>query len=384
MTTNYTINGTNFETTFLRRDLFSQGGLWTCGYNVNGQLGINNTTAQSSPVQTISSGSNWRQISALGFSMEGIKTDGTLWSWGDNTYGQLGDNTITKRSSPVQTISGGNNWKQVAGGTSHVIAIKTDGTLWTWGRNNHGQLGSNNITNYSSPVQTVAGGTTWKLVAGGVYSTAAIKTDGTLWLWGQNTYGMLGDNTNVKKSSPVQTIAGGNNWKLVAVGQYTTGAIKTDGTLWVWGWNMFGQLGLGTSGDNRASPVQTIAGGTNWKTYAAGTYSSFAIKTDGTLWSWGYNYLGMLGDNTTNNKSSPAQTIAAGTNWKTISVSSYTPMAIKTDGTVWLWGNNGAGQLGNNQSSNAVSSPIQTVAGGTNWKQVTSGSDTTAAISDIF
>ena len=155
-----------------------------------------------------------------------IKTDGTLWSWGLNSSGQLGDNTRTNKSSPVQTIAGGTNWKQVAsGGQYHTAAIKTDGTLWLWGNNGNGRLGDNTTTNKSSPVQTIAGGTNWKQVAGGRYHTAAIKTDGTLWLWGFNSSGQLGGNTTIDKSSPVQTIAAGTNWKQVASGAYHTAAI---------------------------------------------------------------------------------------------------------------------------------------------------------------
>ena len=143
---------------------------------------------------------------------------GGLWSCGRNNNGQLGDSTITGRSSPVQTIAGGTNWKQVATGYYHTAAIKTDGTLWSWGYNSEGQLGDSTLTQRSSPVQTIAGGTNWKQVATGYYHTAAIKTDGTLWSWGYNLYGGLGDSTSTNKSSPVQTIAGGTNWKQVSGG----------------------------------------------------------------------------------------------------------------------------------------------------------------------
>ena len=200
-----------------------------------------------------------------------------LWTWGRNAYGQLGDNSVTSRSSPVQTVSGGTNWKSVAGGNYNTAAIKTDGTLWLWGRNNNGELGDNSVTSRSSPVQTVAGGTNWKLVAGGINNIAAIKTDGTLWSWGNNTYGQLGDNSNTNKSSPVQTVSAGTNWKSVSCGFYYTAAIKTDGTLWSWGYNANGQLG-DNSITYKSSPVQTVAGGTNWKLVAGGYYHTAAIR----------------------------------------------------------------------------------------------------------
>ena len=307
---------------------------------------------------------------------------GSLWLWGENSYGRLGDNTRTNRNSPIQTVSGGTNWKLVASGRWHTAGIKTDGTLWTWGYNTNGELGDNtggNGTHKSSPVQTIAGGTNWKLVAPGRYHTAAIKTDGTLWTWGRNDNSQLGDNSITKKSSPVQTVAGGTNWKLVAGGFYHTAAIKTDGTLWTWGENTYGTLGDDT-GVAKSSPVQTVSGGTNWKQVALGKGYSSAIKTDGTLWLWGQNdYGGYLGDNTRVHKSSPVQTIAAGTNWKQVASGDGTTAAIKTDGTLWNWGINFDGRLGNGNTSKR-SSPVQTAAGGTNWKSLAGGTYCSAAI----
>ena len=186
----------------------------------------------------------------------------------------------------MQTISGGTNWKQVSLNTYFSGAIKTDGTLWMWGLNTTGQLGNNTRDSKSSPIQTISGGTNWKQIATGSSGsaggyTAAIKTDGTLWLWGQNTYGQLGDNTRVPKSSPIQTISGGTNWKQVSGGSQNlpiVAAIKTDGTLWTWGRNYYGALGNNTR-DSKSSPIQTIAGGTNWKQVSCG-YSSIAAITD--------------------------------------------------------------------------------------------------------
>ncbi len=162
MATNYQVQGSNFEDLFIRRDLFSSGGLWLWGRNYYGQLGDNTIADKSSPIQTIAAGTNWKLVSCGDYNTEAIKTDGTLWLWGHNNFGQLGDNTTTNKSSPVQTIAGGTNWKLVNAYYSHTAAIKTDGTLWLWGRNNYGQLGDNTTTNKSSPVQTIAAGTNWE------------------------------------------------------------------------------------------------------------------------------------------------------------------------------------------------------------------------------
>ena len=269
----------------------------------------------------------------------------------------------------------------MACGDNHTAAIKTDGTLWTWGLNLYVQLGDNTSTDRSSPVTTAGGGTNWKQVAGGQNFTAAIKTDGTLWTWGTNTNGQLGDGTSVTKSSPVTTAGGGTNWKQLACGVFYTAAIKTDGTLWTWGQNGNGQLGDNTS-SVRSSPVTTVAGGTNWKQVAAGAQGhTAAIKTDGTLWTWGQNSNGTLGDNTTVRKSSPVTTAGGGTNWKQVACAFQNTAAIKTDGTLWTWGNNGYGQIGDNTTSNR-SSPVTTVTGGTNWKQVACGTSYLSAIKE--
>jgi alpha-tubulin suppressor-like RCC1 family protein len=356
------------------------GSLWGWGLNSFGQIGDNSSTPTSSPVQTISGGTNWKLVSAGGYHSTVIKTDGTLWTWGRNPEGQLGDNSVTLRSSPVQTVAGGTNWKSVSGGISHTAAIKTDGTLWLWGINSSGTLGDNTSTRRSSPVQTVAGGNNWKSVVCGGNHTATIKTDGTLWLWGNTLYGRLGNNSAAAGSisSPVQTVAGGTNWKLVSAGLYYTAAIKTDNSLWLWGRNNYGELGINALG-NRSSPVQTVSGGTNWKQVSCGGIHTAAIKTNGTLWMWGRNTLAQLGDTTLTNKSSPVQTAAGGTNWKLVSGGRYYTSAIKTDGTLWMWGRNLNGQLGDNTSANKLS-PVQTVAGGNNWKSVSGGGGHTAAI----
>ncbi len=353
-------------------DAFIGNRLWVAGSSSTGGVGDNTITSKSSPVQTVAGGTNWKSASGgMAFSA-GIKTDGTLWTWGSSSSGQLGDNTAVNKSSPVQTVSGGTNWRLLSCGGYFCMSTKTDGTLWIWGSGASGQMGNNAATNRSSPVQTVASGTNWNLVSGGRFHAAATKTDGTLWLWGSNTsWGQLGDNTAVNKSSPVQTVSGGTNWKLVSCGALHTTTIKTDGTLWSWGRNSFGELGNGADA-RQSSPVQTIAGGTNWRLISSGVYHVFATKTDGTLWGWGYCANGELGNNSVVYRSSPVQTVSGGTNWKLVNCGGYSTYGIKSDGSLWSWGFNAFGQLGDNTSTNK-SSPIQTVSSGTNWKELGSG-----------
>jgi alpha-tubulin suppressor-like RCC1 family protein len=219
----------------VRREYFSDGNLFTWGSNVRGSLGDGGTTSRSSPGTTVGGGTNWKQvsinISSAGRFTSAIKTDGTLWSWGDNYYGQLGDgNTFTSTLSPITTTVGGNNWKQTAAGSLHTSAIKTDGTLWSWGGGANGQLGDGTTSTRLSPVTTAGGGTNWKQVACGSEHTAAIKTDGTLWTWGRSNGGSLGDGTTSNRLSPVTTAGGGTNWKQVSCG-YTSIVATTDLTI---------------------------------------------------------------------------------------------------------------------------------------------------------
>lgn len=311
--------------------------LMTCGFNTYGGLGDNTVVKKSSPIQTIAYGANWKQVSSGYDFCAGIKTDGTLWTWGSNSEngrtfatGQIGDNTTTDKSSPVQTVTFGTNWKQVACGWMHTMAVKTDGTLWGWGYAGTGCLGDNTTSSKSSPVQTVAFGTNWIQVTAGYQSTAGIKADGTLWTWGMNTSGQLGDNTTTSRSSPVQTVAFGTNWAMIQpfTGQHMF-ATKTNGTLWGWGQGTSGQLGENIASSNRSSPVQTVTFATNWKFAAGGLLHTAAIKTDGTLWFWGSNDNGQYGNNTITGGASPVQSMLYGTTWKRISCGRSTMFAIK-------------------------------------------------------
>ena len=351
---------------------FNDNTLWLWGINSVGKLGDNTTVDKSSPVQTVAGGANWKQVAYSDNNhAAAVKTDGTLWTWGNNDSGQLGTNNIIHRSSPVQVA--GTTWKQVSCGYDHTAAIKTDGTLWAWGFNGVGQIGDNTIIRRSSPVQIA--GVDWKQVVCGEEHTLALKIDDTLWGWGLNSNGQIGDNTIINKSSPVQ-VAG--NWAQVSC-DYHTAAVKTSGTLWTWGNGGTGRLGLNDT-LHRSSPVQ-IGAGLDWKQVACGNSHTAAIRTDGTLWTWGFGSSGRLGDGTELSKSSPVQTIAGGTTWKQVDCGGTHTVALKTDGTLWGWGAGGSGILGND-STTSQSSPVQTITGGTNWKHVACGNSNTAAIKD--
>lgn len=354
--------------------------LYGWGSNPYGQLGLGNTTYYSSP-KAVGSLTDWLQISTSYGTSVSIKTDGTLWSWGQNNYGQLGLGNTTDYSSPKQ-VGALTSWAQVStsgyGSTQPMTAaIKTDGTLWTWGRNFYGGLGLGNTTNYSSPKQ-VGALTNWSNVQTGGNWALAIKTNGTLWGWGGNGFGQLGLNNITNYSSPKQ-VGALTNWASISIPLWNATyilAIKTDGTLWAWGANQNGQLGFNNT-TYYSSPKQVGALTTWAKASGSGGYFSLAVKTDGTFWSWGSNGNGELGLNNLIYYSSPKQ-VGSLANWSIPCAAFQASFAIKTDGTLWSWGYNSAGQLGLGNTT-SYSSPKQ-IGSSTTWLKVAAGRQTLLAL----
>ena len=320
------------------------GTLWAWGANNFGQLGDGTTTDRWSSVQ-IGSDSDWVAITAGENHSLGLKSNGTLWAWGRNIYAQLGDGTTTNRLSPVQ-VGNDNDWVSIAAGQYHSHGLKSNGTLWAWGYNWNGQLGDGTTYQRYAPVQ-VGSDSNWAFVTTYLH-TLGLKTDGTLWAWGRNNYGQLGDGSTYEKSSPVQ-VGSGSDWILVSLGRNHSIALKNDGTLWAWGINTYGQLGDGTTSQTY-SPVQA-GSDSDWSSVAAKDDHTLALKTDGTLWAWGRNDYGQLGDGSTYGKSSPAQ-IGSDDNWESIAIGQYHSLGLKTDGALWAWGNNTYGQLGDGTTTN--------------------------------
>jgi hypothetical protein len=327
-------------------------------------------TRYSSPIQL--EGNNFKNLFGDSGSenVYALKNDGTMWGAGRNTWGQLGQNTqsSTGFSSPIQIP--GTNWKQGSTNGYTVIANKTDGTLWAWGYGGQGNLGDNENANagnayagdLSSPAQ-IGTGTDWKEPGHGAGDCSqAFKTNGTMWVWGTNEHGKLGLNQSspsATKSSPTQVP--GTTWNLgaTATSGRNSAAIKTDGTLWIWGTNENGQLGQNTpSGtlDGRSSPAQ-VGTDTTWANIVWTQYTAYAVKTDASLWQWGQD---LYATNDTVHRSSPTQIPG---DWSVnLSASRYTASCVKTDGTLWAWGRAYQGIFGQNLDQDGglfYSSPIQ-------------------------
>ena len=307
-TWNFVAQGTGFTPV---ASIKSDGTLWTWGWNYNGALGLNqaHSISVSSPTQI--PGTNWSAVTSGQYGATATKTDGTLWVWGSDGGARLGTNSRDQhRSSPVQLP--GTDWGTGGDKSScnhngaHVI--KTNGTLWCWGENGYGTLGQNNGTYYSSPVQIP--GTTWSKISGATQHSLGLKTDGTLWAWGRNSFGQLAQNNVTSYSSPRQIP--GTTWSIIHCNNNFSYGIKTDGTLWGWGENRKGQLAQNNVTEY-SSPIQIP--GTTWASVRGGDYSTGATKTDGTFWRWGYGNWGNLGQNNTVQYSSPVQ--IPGTTWST-------------------------------------------------------------------
>jgi len=401
--------------------------IWSWGHNGSGQLGLNISAAidRSSPVQ-IGALSDWAQASAGAAHSLAVKTDGTLWSWGGNSQGQLGDGTKISKSSPIQ-IGALSDWAQVAAGSDFSLAVKTDDTLWAWGGNNLGGLASGNLLSKSSPVQVgslsnwteayadytvslsiaaakntsnniyfwgdnqylnfgigkpnalspVFIGANYLNASNGNTVTAAIKSDGSLWTWGQNEFGQLGSNEpNTIKSLPSQA-GTSTDWQSIAAGDSYCIAIKNDSTLWAWGNNDEGQLGLSISTTvTRSSPVQ-VGALSDWVQVSAGSTHYLSVKTNNTLWAGGEGNNGRMGLNSVTTRSSPVA-VGSLSNWAQASAGAAHSLAVKTNGTLWAWGIAASGRLGQN-SIVSRSSPVQ-IGNLSDWAQVSAGFDHSLAV----
>jgi alpha-tubulin suppressor-like RCC1 family protein len=345
----------------------------TWGNNSNGQLGLGNRTKYSSPKQ-VGSLTTWSDVGSGGNNSHAVKTDGTLWSWGLNDRGQLGFGNLTSYSSPKQ-VGALTNWLKVSASRyMSTYAITTDGRLYAWGNASNGHLGLGNSTSYSSPKQ-VGSLTTWASVSAAYGYAGGITTGGTLFMWGNNGNGQLGLGDTTNRNSPNQ-VGALTNWSKLSMHWESVVAVKTDGTMWSWGQNVsFGALGLGDR-DNRSSPTQ-IGALTTWADAVSGMYYCLAVKTDGTLWAWGDNGDGKLGLGNRTYYSSPKQ-VGSLTNWSKLATGGSASYAITTAGALYAWGSNQNGKLGLGNETD-YSSPKQ-VGSLTSWYIIEANLDTPVAL----
>ena len=296
----------------------------------------------------------WSKVSLGGKHGCAIASNKTLWCWGDNGKAQIGDGTGTQRIDPKQ-INSATNWNQLSAGAEHTCAKKTDGTLWCWGDNSSGKLGIGDKPNQfqSSPCK-VTKAKDWKTVSSGTNHTCALKSDGTLWCWGDNSVGELGIGNTVIKKSPVK-VNKATNWKTVSAGDNFTCGRKA-GTVWCWGKSDQGQLGNGTTTEFKWLPVRAGLA-TNWTLVAAGGNHACGRRSDGSLWCWGDNQYGQLGDGSTLDKNLPTR-VGLENTWVAVATGANHTCGKKSDRTVWCWGENRDYQLGDGTTADR-NSPVQ-------------------------
>jgi alpha-tubulin suppressor-like RCC1 family protein len=321
-----------------------------------------------------------------------LSEDGAVFAWGMNDYGQIGDNTSNiNRLNPVQVLGTGGSGNltgivSIAAGLYHSMALKEDGTVWAWGNNVDGQIGNNSSGgNVLTPVQVVGVNGIGDLtgivaIAAGYSYSIALKSDGTVCAWGNNYYGQLGDNSQANRTIPVKVCATStmsgtcatNLQNIVAIaagiGSTHSIALKSDGTVYAWGYNNAGQIGNNSSGGNVLTPVQVVGVNgigdlTGIVAIAAGTYHSLALSEDGTVYAWGYNNAGQIGNNSSGgNVLTPVQVVGVNgigdlTGIVAIAAGGYHSIAMKGDKTVFTWGKNDSGQIGNGTTISPVLTP---------------------------
>ncbi len=325
----------------------NDGTVMAWGDNSDGQLGIGNATYQSNVPVQINSLADITSIAAGSAHSIAIKNNNTVWSWGLNIYGQLGQGNNTPRIYVPAQVNGLVNITAISAGTKFSLALKNDGTVWAWGDNNYYQFGNGNSTSSNIPVQlnTIGG---ISAIAAGHNHSLALKNDGTVWAWGNNYYGQLGNGTDgqfADSKVPIQVnfltgiiaIAAGNSHSL---------ALRNDGTVWSWGWNSYGELGIGIGNPNKLSnvPIQ-VSSLTNIIAISAGEYASLALQSNGSVWSWGSNAFGQLGIGSNTDSNLPVQ-VSSLSGVVSIKGGGVHSLALKNNGALWAWGLNGYASLG--------------------------------------
>ena len=340
--------------------LKADGTLWAWGYNGFGQLG-DGTTTDRTTLTPVLGGNGFIAVAAGGEHTLALKADGTLWAWGHNFAGQIGDGTTTDEYVPTPVLAG-NGFIAVSAGGMHSLALQSDGTVWAWGYNGLGQLGDGTTTDRAIP-GLVQGLPNVLTLAAGFYHNLALTADG-VWAWGANDDGQLGEGTygalDPYRTSPIQVLSGGG-FVDIAAGVFSSFAIQADGRTWAWGANRFGSLGLGFAASNGIFPVPTEyrSGYSLISASQGGSVHTSVVKSDGSLWGWGDNYVGQLGNGTTDQQPTAAY---VGPGFVQVGAGGVHAAGLGPDGTLWAWGGNSNGQIGDG-TTNAHISPVQIYVG---------------------
>jgi len=325
--------------------LREDGTAWSWGSGVAGRLGVGSIVSYNSPV-SVHGNHTFVKVVARDGGCTGLRKDGTVWSWGSGADGVLGDDTIIDKLTPVSVV-GGHSFVDIEVHARRILAIKEDGTVWSWGNNDNGTLGLGDIVHRSSPVMIV-GHVFTRIGTSNAWgdfvdSSYGFKEDDSLWMWGNGTYGVLGNGSISDKFVPT-SVSGGHNFVDIQVYDHVI-ALREDGTAWSWGHNLNGEIGNNTSPTDLNVPT-SVNGGHIFVKVARLHSSSYGIDENGQVWSWGFNTFGELGDGTTIGKLVPVSVTGNHSFVDIIGANEATIAARKDDGSLWMWGSHGDGQCG--------------------------------------
>lgn len=324
------------------------GRAWAWGNNVSGQIGDNSITNRLTPVSVMGVVKTFCRISGGTAYCLAIDKNGRVWGWGSNTFGGLGDNSTTSRFTPVSVLGGTKTFCQISAGGSHSLAIDKNGRAWGWGNNTEGQLGDNSTTPRFTPVSILNTTNTFCAISAGTFHSLSINKNGRAWGWGNNAFGQVGDNSTTQRLTPVSILGGVKTFCRISAGNAHSLAIDKNGVAWGWGYNGNGRLG-DNSVTNRLTPVSVV--GTTIKTFcqiSAGFTHSLAIDKNGRAWGWGRNSSGQIGDNSTTSRLTPVSVLGGVKTFCQISIGRDHSLAIDKNGRAWAWGINTFGGLGDN------------------------------------
>jgi alpha-tubulin suppressor-like RCC1 family protein len=324
------------------------GRLWSWGNNISGQLGNNDLRIKLTPVSVVGTVKTFCKISIGNNHTVAIDKNGRLWSWGTNDSGQLGTNSTTSQRTPVSVLGNIKTFCEIQVITNFSSALDKNGRVWSWGINFAGQIGDNSTTSKSTPVAILGSTKTFCKISAGLNYSMAIDKNGRAWGWGINSEGQLGDNSVTSRLTPVSVLGATKTFCKIAAGGSHTVAIDKNGRLWSWGLNGSGQLGINSTTSQR-TPVSVLG---NIKTFceiAAGDCHTLAIDKYGRLWSWGMNSVGQLGINSTTSQRTPVSVLGTIKTFCKIEVSTSVNAAIDKNGRAWTWGLNNSGPLGINE-----------------------------------